>query len=546
MSIYRQNLETQKVESVTSGRRGFIGKIRHFIAMAVFCLMLGSATVCMAYTETPGTVLAESANIRSTSDTTGTVLASVKKNQTVSICGETTGADGKVWYQVYVNATTKGYIRSDLVQKSGASETTTTTATNTTATNTATTTTTTTELPATNATAVERKNATVSTNNVRIRKGASTQHGVVATANRGMVVTVTGEATGSDNKLWYQIAFTYNSKEITGFIRSDLVTFETVTQEPIVSEIEGSEAGETAVENTTEVATEPQTEPIAEEEPPVQVDEYAGIILKNSNEEISYVMPGFKEVILEWEGQEIKAYKNGDANSKGFFIFYAQKQNGEEGWFLFDAEKGSYQRYAYDVSGVTAEEEKGIGSTLPIFVLVVVIAVLLVIIGLMYMRIREYTMDEYDEDDDDDDDDDDGNDDEEVEVRKPSQQPQRVSQGQPVRREMNRIERTEPTNPVRRPADRPVRKMDNVNSARRENDRPVRRADATVPTRRTPEGQPMRNMEGRRPDGSMASRRQAPRPTQNRPVRNPQPQNGYRAKNFLEAGEDDDMEFIEL
>lgn len=543
MSIYRQRLIAQEVENTTRGRRGFIRKAKHFVAMMTFCLILGSATVCMAYQETPGTVLAESANIRSTSDTTGSVLASVKKNQTVSICDEVTGADGKVWYQVYVNATTKGFIRSDLVQKSGSNQTTTTTNTtqNTTQNTTA-------ELPETTATAVERKTATVSTNNVRIRKGASTQHGVVATANRGMVVTVTGEATGSDNKLWYQIVFNYNSKEITGFIRSDLVTFDTVTQEPIVSEIEGSESGETATEVTTEEVTEPQSEPV-EEEIPVQTDEYANVILMNTNEEIPYVMPGFKEVILEWEGQEIKAYKNGDANTQGFFIFYAQKQNGEQGWLLFDAEKGSYQRYAYDVDGVTAETEKNLVGTLPIFVCVVVIAVLLVIIGMMYMRLRDYTMDEYDGDDEDDEDgdDDEDADDEEVEVRKSSQQPQRVvTQSQPVRREINRVERTDSTLPVRRPVDRPVRKVESMNMAERENGRPVRRPDGTVPARRTPDGQVMRNVDGRRPDGSMPARRPAPRPTQNRPVRNAQPQNGYRAKNFLEAGEDDDMEFIEL
>lgn len=540
MSIYRQNKKAQEVENTTSGKRGFIKKAKHFVAMMAFCLVLGSATVCMAYQETPGTVLAESANIRSTSDTSGTVLASVKKNQTVSICDEVTGADGKVWYQVYVNATTKGFIRSDLVQKSGSSANATTTTT---------TTTTTAELPETQVTAVERKSATVSTNNVRIRKGASTQHGVVATANRGMVVTITGEATGSDNKLWYQIVFNYNNKEITGFIRSDLVTFETVTQDPVVSEIEGSEAGETATETNTEIAEEAQTETVVEEEPPVQEDEYANLILMNPSEEIPYIMPGFKEVILEWEGQEIKAYKNGDANSQGFFIFYAQKQNGEEGWLLFDAERGSYQRYAYDVTGVTAEKESDISSTLPIFVLVVVIAVLLVIIGLMYMRIREYTMDEYDEDEDDDEDDDDDDDQDEEHdevVRKPSQQPQRMSQGQPARREMNRPERAESTIPVRRPADRPVRKVEDMNAVRRENDRPVRRTDGTVPARRNMEGQTVRNVESRRPDGSMPARRPTQRPTQNRPVRNAQPQNGYRAKSFLEAGDDDDMEFIEL
>lgn len=547
MSIYRQNDMTEKAENTISVRRG---KWIHTLAVMLFCMILSIGTVVFA-DEVPATVIVAGAKIRATADTSSEALAGVKSGDTLSICGQTTGADGNVWYQVYVDANTKGFIRSDLIQKNTNGNI--STVPNQNANTSTTTNTNTTE---TQATAVEKKSATVTTNGVRIRKGASTSHDVVATANRGMVLTITGEAAGGDGKTWYQVSFSYNNKEITGFIRSDLVTFENVPADTVVSEITGTE--ETPEETTTEVATEPVTEEQPEETPQEPEDENANIILMNVEEEV-FVLPEFTPIILKWQDQNINAFKNGK-----FYLFYAQKQNGETGWYLYDSEKGVYQRYVYDTADAVIPEDSAFsGSTLPVIILVVVIVILLLIIALMFFKLREYTSEYYEDEEEDDEEDEEEDDDEleeeELEEEEPMQKPlkrperpqsqNRPQQGggqQPPRRpqpngngQPPRRPQQEGGEPVRRPQQngngQPVRRQPAEQPKRpqsQENGQPVRRPQQSgngQPVRRQPTEQPKR-----------------PTQQQNRPPKgNQQLQNGRKAKNFLDA-EDDDMEFIDI
>ncbi len=562
MSIYRQNDKAGKAENTISVRRG---KWIHTLAVMLFCMVLSIGTVVFA-DEVPATVIVAGAKIRATADTSSEALAGVKSGDTLSICGQTTGADGNVWYQVYVDADTKGFIRSDLIQKK--TDGTISTVSNTNA-NTSTTTTTTSNTTETQATAVEKKSATVTTNGVRIRKGASTQHDVVATANRGMVLTITGEAAGSDGKTWYQVSFSYNNKEITGFIRSDLVTFDNVPADTAFSEITGTE--ETPEETTTEVATEPMTEEQSQPEPepqPEPEDENANIILMNVEEEV-YVLPEFTPIILKWQDQDINAFKNGK-----FYLFYAQKQNGETGWYLYDSEKGIYQRYVYDTTDAVIPESSALsGSTLPVIILVVVIVILLVVIGLMFLKLREYTADYYDDEyDEDDEDEEDEEDDDELEEEE-------LEEEEPIQKPVKRPERPQPQNrpqqgggqqpPRRQPVEQPKRPQQGGNGQpsrrpQQEGGEPIRRPQqggGQQSPRRQPVEQPRRpqqNENGQQPrrpqqggNGQPPRRQpgeQPKRPTQqqNRPTKgNQQLQNGRKAKNFLDA-EDDDMEFIDI
>ena len=559
--------------------------IKHALAAAAFCMVMSIGILCMA--DEKGTVTVASAKIRASADSSSEQLGSVAQGGNVDIISETTGADGKTWYQVYVDANTKGYIRADLVKKNGSSET---TSSNTTAT----------DQSVTTATPVDAKKGTVVTSNVRIRKGASTNHDVVATANRGMVVTVTGEANGADGKKWYQISFSYNNKEITGFIRSDLVTFDNVPADTAVSEITGEE-------NNPEASTEPAT--VEEQEPPQEPDQTsqqandsANIILMNV-EEVPYIMPGFIAVDLNWNDQKINAYKNGN-----FYIFYAQKQNGEEGWYLFDSEKGIYQRYAYTAADVTVPEEKSGAGSIVVIILVIIIVILMAAIGLLILKLREYTVydGEYDDEDDEEySDNEDFEDLEELEddetenvhqVRRPQPksgaqqagsqpvrrlQPQSGAQqtaSQPVRRPQPQsgaqqagsqpVRRPQPqtgaqqavSQPVRRPqpqsgaqqaASQPVRRPQPQPGAQQTASQPVRRPQPQSGTQaaRHPQGTMGRNPQGARPQG------QRPAPGQGNPqgaVRRPQPQSdnmrpqkGYKAKNMLDQ-DDDDMDFMDI
>ena len=93
------------------------GMIRALAAM-MFCLILSIGTVCYA-DEVAATVTVASAKIRASADPNSQQLGSAKQGGTVSIIGQTTGTDGKTWYQVFVDANTKGFIRADLVNVTG-------------------------------------------------------------------------------------------------------------------------------------------------------------------------------------------------------------------------------------------------------------------------------------------------------------------------------------------------------------------------------------------------------------------------------------------
>lgn len=517
-------------------KKGLKTRLKKLLAVSVFCMALSVGTTALA---DEATVKVASAKIRATADTGSEQLGSIAQGGKVDIVGETTGTDGKKWYQVTVDSNVKGYIRADLVERSSNSGTTTDSTTNTTS-----------EPAATTATAIEAKKGTVVTSNVRIRKGASTSHGVVATANRGMVVTVTGEANGADGKKWYQISFTYNNKEITGFIRSDLVTFDEVPADTAVSEITGTEE---SPENQQPQEQE-QLQEVPEEQPQQESssNNNQDIILMNV-EEVPYVMPGFKEVNLKWNGQDIKSYNNGK-----FYLFYAQQQNGEEGWFVFDSEKGVYQRYVYATEGAQVLEKKeSTSSSLIILVLVVIILILLAALVLVFLKSRA-NFDGY-EDEDDESEDDESEDLEELEEFMEEQDTRRNVRNQQVPQYRPMQDRPT-TNQVRRPVNRPEteRPQGMPNQMRRPMNgnqtmggQPVRRPQSPIEgdgiVRRRPEGESgmgNRPQGGRpMPNGQMPMRRPAPNGQPMQRPQNVQPQ-GYRAKNLLES--DDDIDLIDL
>ena len=174
--------------------RNIRGSVKHIFAALLFCLVLGMTMVCLA--DEKGTVKVESAKIRETADTTSKQLGSVAKGGTVDIIGETTGTDGKKWYQVYVDANTKGYIRADLIDRSGSGSLSTVNAQANTGENTAAYA----GESTLTVTPTQARAATVVKNGVRVRKSASTDSTEVATVSRGIVVAVTGETTGTDNQ----------------------------------------------------------------------------------------------------------------------------------------------------------------------------------------------------------------------------------------------------------------------------------------------------------------------------------------------------------
>ncbi len=184
-----------------------------------------------AYTETTGTVSTDNVKVRSSASTTATQVSSLKNGDKVDIVDEATDASGYTWYKIRVNKSEYGYVRSDLVAKAGGSSSSTTTSNKTQSNQAAA------SLPATTATATEERVGTITENSVNVREGAGTAYNSVGKVTKGDTVTITGEATGTDNKTWYQVTFGNNKQ---GYIRSDLLQ----VGDPVAAE--GSEGGEGA------------------------------------------------------------------------------------------------------------------------------------------------------------------------------------------------------------------------------------------------------------------------------------------------------------
>ncbi len=184
----------------------------------------------VSHAESKGKITASSSvNIRKEASSSSAAVGSAEKDATVDIRGKVTASDGTVWYQVFVDANTLGYIRSDLVQITDG--TTPPTVEPVTSTQTAPQTTPQPTTPTTNTNetpvevaAVEPLSATVTNGQkVRVRSNASTTSSIVTSVQSGLALTVTGQANGTDGKDWYRVEFISDGENVVGFIRSDYV-----------------------------------------------------------------------------------------------------------------------------------------------------------------------------------------------------------------------------------------------------------------------------------------------------------------------------------
>ena len=222
----------------------------------VFCIFLSSSEAALA----AGTakVVASSGKIRAAADTSSDTKASVKKGDKLDVIASKKDGSGYTWYKVYINDKDTGYIRADLVtvegtiseEKEGSSTSSSTSTTSDTSGNK-------TVVGSNNSTETEKKEetktevavvnvsetdvATAKANaDVRVRKGAGTNFDVAGQAKKDTEVTVSGVASDSEGKNWYQISFNEGDKTVNGFIREDfleVLTYVEVVEEEIVEEV---------------------------------------------------------------------------------------------------------------------------------------------------------------------------------------------------------------------------------------------------------------------------------------------------------------------
>ncbi|WP_321003034.1 SH3 domain-containing protein [Eisenbergiella porci] len=197
----------------------------------------------------------------------------------------------------------------------------------------------------------------------RVRSEASTNSSVVGSLSSGDVMDVTGETTGSEGKIWYQITGEKDGKAINGYVRED----------------------------TLEIAETVQ--PAAPAEPP----------------------------------EETPAETPSDTapSTNDYDVSYADDGTGTNDWYLNDNINGTRYKVS-DLLGAAqtnesniAEMEKQTGSLrMIIIILAVIVGLLVVAVTVLIFKLKgtyDDGYDEFDDDDDemDDDDDDDMDDDDE-------------------------------------------------------------------------------------------------------------------------------------
>lgn len=310
---------------------------------AVFFFMNGQFASQAAGT---GKIKVGSAIIRQSADTNSEPVATSSQGTVVTINNEVTDSAGSVWYEIQVDANTIGYVRSDLVEKEGGSDSSTDAA----------------QQPD-NAgfspgaevgpeTPLDAQYATIKVRAAKIRTGASTGKGVVDSLPNGHQVVISGQTNGSD-KPWYYITFTgTDGNEKSGYVRSDLITLGDMVpvQEP-----------------EEQPAEEPQE--IEEEPEPEVKDEYELVYQPNSEGEYEWYL-------LDRTGEQVTQQKLGE---------------------ILDAVHALDVNQSIDAKTVARQR-------IIIIALVAVIVLLAVVITIMVFKLRDASYEEDDEDDEEDDD----------------------------------------------------------------------------------------------------------------------------------------------
>ncbi len=331
------------------------------IAACAMVFFLTQKNVCFA--ETTGKVIAETANLRQATDVNSTVVGSTARGAKITLTKKVTDASGTTWYEVVVNANTKGYIRADLVEVDSSAanlptENAQSSAGNEEAANNEVAASETSQTSSTGAanqpeTGMEAQYATVSVEKAKIRSGASTENGVVDNIPQNTSVIVSGQSDDPSNgKTWYYVTFTgTDGTEKTGYIRSDLV-----------------QLGDVVPVEETQETEEPQEEEAVTEEP---------------------------------------------AENKDYEVVYTTNENGEYEWYLYNNLEGNRQKLEEVLAAAHAQSINDsldaatvAKQRIVIIIMIAVIIVLAVAMTIMIFKLRDAYYEDYEDDEEDEDEED--------------------------------------------------------------------------------------------------------------------------------------------
>lgn len=189
------------MEKTKDLRKRFIKKLLNHAAVLIAAVVVFGCFTMQADAAT-GKVTGSSVNIRKEASTTSESVGSASRGDSFTIQSEVTGADGNIWYQIVFDGGSTGYVRSDLMEKSGEVATGDTT----------------TGVSDEGVTEVQEVAAKVTSANVRVRSAAPSGS-VLTTIANDATVTVNGQISATDGYTWYRVTF----GDTTGYIREDFL-----------------------------------------------------------------------------------------------------------------------------------------------------------------------------------------------------------------------------------------------------------------------------------------------------------------------------------
>ena len=383
---------------------------RYFLRLAAV-VGVAAALWCQSFVslaDSTGTVTAGSAKIREKADITSEPVGSVSQGDKVTIRDEVQDDSGTLWYQVYIDANTTGYIRSDLVSKQDGGNTAENTNDGDTGSDNNQSNDTRNEdsQPAPGASVgpdstMDAQYAAVSVEAINVRKAPSTREGVVDRLTKDAQVIVSGQSNGNDGKVWYYVTFTgTDGAEKTGFIRSDLLTLGDMVPVP------------------EEETPEPQE---ADPEP---------------SKPMTY------DYEITWEKDEDGSY--------AYYLYdYTDGQNGYRQKLqpLLDAAQAKDESTATDTKTLVRQR-------VVIVILIILIVLLIAVIVIMALKLRDVYYEEYEDDEE-----------EEQEQEAPARRSRRAEEAED--KQMPRRRRTEGAEDKQMPRRRRTEESEEVSARRR-------------------------------------------------------------------------------
>ncbi|MCD8151388.1 MAG: SH3 domain-containing protein [Clostridiales bacterium] len=174
--------------------------------------------------------------------------------------------------------------------------------------------------------------------------------------SEGQAVSIVDETTGSDGNTWYQISYTVDGGERSGWVRGDLL------------ETSDESLAETSNESTEEDSGTDESEAEAEESVSLEFATQNGSITLTDipEEELSLVSGHFVETSLEFAEGAITALQLAepdelvadDAAIVDFYYVYGYNEIGESGWYVYNADDGTIQKNLLNMQYSVTETEE--------------------------------------------------------------------------------------------------------------------------------------------------------------------------------------------